>query len=424
MSTPDDDLATRLRHSLDRGAAPDLSSDVITGAADRSTPRIITPARRLQLVGGASALVAVAVIGGIAFGSTTPRAPLFTAAANGPASGSRSSLDASRDMRIGVWVDYRYSAGAGLTTSGGTGRVYQLERSGMPENRAAEIATAFGVSGTAVKAEYSDPAYPTWIVGATDTSAPSVYVTWAGAGDWWYSDPGARPASGCEPGATTAEAACSSSAAAPTESEARARARALFATTGFDVAERDLRVTADASQTTVTANLIVDGVETALDWGVSWSSTGAISSAYGHSMKVVDRGSYDTISAVAAVDRLAGGRWYGAAGPAYQGDASALAAGSARAIEPPVEPAPSGDPQVDPPAQPTPTPVEVTVEKGETTLVLLWDSAGNSWLVPGFALKAAEGWWTSVVSLVPGVIELAQPIPYSPDTIDVPTSTP
>lgn len=433
MSTHPDDLTTRLRHSLERGAAPDLSAEIVTGAADHAAPRIITPARRFQLVGSASALVAVAVIGGIALGSTAPRPPLFTAAQGAPASGARSmEAGASSDLRIGKWVDYRYSAGAGLSTSGGTGSVYQLVRTGSPEKRAIDIASVFGVSGTATKAQYSDPAYPTWIVGAADTSAASVAVTWAGAGDWWFSAPAANPISSCDlaavgpeeptpgcaaaPQVTTPQVTTPS--AAPTEPEARALARTIFATTGFDVAEKDILVTADASQTSATAHLVVDGVVTALEWGVNWSNTGAISSAYGHSIKVVDRGSYGTVSAVAAVNRIADGRWNGSPGPAYQGDARALAADGVLSA------APKSDQQIEPAPGVSPKPVEVTIEQAESTLLLLWDSSGDSWLVPGFALRVSEGWWSSVVSLVPGVVELPQPITVSPDTIDTPASTP
>lgn len=439
MSNSPDDLADRLRHGLRRGVAPELSSEIVTGAAHRDAPRIITSARRAQLVGGASALAVVAVIGGIALGSATPRSPLFTAAQGGPTSGARSSdAGASSDMRIGLLVDYRYSAGAGLSSSGGRGSVYQLVRAGSAETRAADIAARLGLAGIATRASYSDPAYPTWVVGAEDGSAPSVSVIWAGTGDWWYSDPAASAAYACEvtdaaAGDAPAQAdieksapQCSSGAvlpidsAAPTESEARGLARKLFADTGLDVAQRDVRVTSDASQTTASANLVVDGIETALEWGVSWSSTGAISSAYGHSIRLVDRGSYDTISATAAVDRIANGRWYGAAGPAYQGDFRALAADGTQAVDPGAEPAPSGDPQVDPPPQPSPAPVQVTLERAESTLLLLRDSTGDGWLVPGFAMQVPQQWWTAVVSLVPGVIELAQPITISPGEIDSP----
>lgn len=67
---------------------------------------------------------------------------------------------------------------------------------------------------------------------------------------------------------------------------------------------------------------------------------------------------------------------------------------------------------VDPIPTDTPTPevVNVTVETAESTLLLMWDADGNAWLVPGYAMKVNDGWWSSVVSLVDGVIALPEPV--------------
>jgi hypothetical protein len=102
---------------------------------------------------------------------------------------------------------------------------------------------------------------------------------------------------------------------APNEADARTQATALFAALGFDVDADAVRFTADQWQTMATANLSLDEVATAIDYSISSSPLGKIAWAYGHSIEVVDRGTFDTISAESAVERLDDWRWSGAAGP-------------------------------------------------------------------------------------------------------------
>ena len=259
---------------------------------------------------------------------------------------------------------------------------------------------------------------------------------------------------------------------APSESEARELAAALFAATGLDVAPEDIRVTADANQSYASASLTVDGVATALEWSVGWSPLGRIAWASGHAVEVVARGDFDTVSPASAIDRLEDGRWFGAPGPDYSGGAVLYAAdslardagvaagdrdasvssdgdGTTPSTEPDAEPQPKPDPAPDAdggagsapgdpgdgattepapepapdeptvPAEPEPLPtpetVSVTLEHAEATLLLLWDVDGNAWLVPGYAYEQPEqGFWTAVVSLVEGVIELPEPVSIEP----------
>lgn len=460
MSNFDDDITARLRHGLDRGAAPELSADLVTRAADHPAPRLSNPARSLRIAGGAGLAVAALTVGALVVAPSINRPPLFIAAAAGQAGAS--DAISSEAMKIGWWVDYNYTAGAGLSNSGGSGEVYQLVLDGKPEDRAADIADIFGVDGEVQPASYSDASYPIWVVGAEDGSAPSVTVTWSGAGDWWYSDPAASSFYLCDPSVTaeqSVEYGCTfpedaPENKAPSEDAARTEAQQLLASTGLDVNADELTVYADDYGTTVTANLVVDGVKTALDWTISWSNTGGISYAYGHTVSVESRGDYGTVSAVDAVDRLEDGRWWGSAGPDHQGGAilyaADLKAGAsdvstvnpepAPVGEPSPEPAPSEEPNLEPapPAEPTaepvpveplpvdpmpteiPTPeaVDVTIDNAEQTLLLMWDADGNAWLVPGFAMEVDNGGWNSVVSLVEGVIVLPDPVVIEPMVTD------
>jgi hypothetical protein len=493
MSNLPDDIGPRLRDSLNHGAAPELSTDVVTGASERTAPKLTNPRRNLQFAGGATALVAAVAVTALVVGPGLSRAPLFTEAAASAQTGNSSSANVPTAHGLfRLWADYHYHAGSNLSTSGGSGDVYQLTRSGSGSERITALASAFGIAGGDVVTDDSDPANPEFTIGAIDGSTPALYLTWSGTGDWSYSDEDADPALTCPPTAASGAGASGSSGGsssgaspgtsssssgpvsppncvstdrpigpdkAPTGADARSQAQKIFAETGLNVSASDIQLMSDSSQTTATADLEVGGVKTALDWGVSWSSTGKISSAYGSSVAVVDRGSYGTISAADAVQRLSDSRWLGSAGPEYSGGIrpfvmlgvggnKSTSTGSAPVpgtisnsiATPAPTPVPTVVPTVQPTAGPTaaptdvptavptgvatpqPTPtgppiINVTITTAAATLLLIWDSNGNGWLVPGYAMRVQDQSWISVVSLVPGVIQLP-PVPtVEPDIV-------
>ena len=518
MNSLPDELGDRLRKSLDAGPAPELSTDLVTGAPHRAAPKLTDPRRNIQLAGGVAAVVAVLTVVALVVVPGVGRAPLFTAAASASELGATSASEPTSGL-MRIWADYRYHAGAGLSTSGGTGQVYQLTLPGSGSDRARSLAAVFGLSGIAItgpgtvtngsgtvtSSNTPGAVSPEWTVGSSDGTSPSLDLTWSGTGEWWFNNPTANPAEACPPtigagggstgavGGGSGEVSGSSSGStgsiaptiggpvvppvcvaapvpagpskAPAGAQARAQAQKLFASTGLDVAADDIQLTSDSFQTTATANLVVGGVATALRWGVTWSNAGPISSAYGQSVAVVSRGSFHTISPSDAVARLSDSRWFGSAGPPYQdlvrvfaADGAGSGASSATGVVPltgtvatpptPV-PAPSatgaptplptalptgvptGSPTAVPTAVPTASPtavpvpeptvtgppvtgppvtgppvIDVTVTKAEPTLLLLSDSTGGSWLVPGYAMQVQDSQWMSVVSLVPGVIQL------------------
>ncbi|RQP12345.1 MAG: hypothetical protein EAS51_03245 [Microbacteriaceae bacterium] len=461
-----DDAEARLRRAASAPLAPELDPALVTGAPDRRAPRLVRRGRAARAAGiSLSAIAAVSVGALVVPGVLAPRAPLFTAAA-GAGQEAAAFGDASRMM---LWIDYRYVAGPGLSTDGGRGTVYQLARVGDPEGVLTHVAAALGVAGTPAESAYSSPEYPSYVVGPEDGSGPAITLGWSGTGSWWYNDPGAYPAAVCVdvPVAGGAEGETyqdcaqpevpASESKAPSEAEARALAAEIFEASGLDVAPGDIRVTADSWQTLASASLVVDGTATALEYSVAWSPLGTISWATGHSIEVIERGDFDTVSPVAAVGRIAEGRWYGAAGPDYMGGMVAFAAdGVARSAEDgggeagtegsgvsgsepgATEPADPGDPGVvlpepgdpdapatdepieelpieEPVEEPTPEVVTVTLDRAEATLLMLWDVDGNAWLVPGYAFENPEGdFWTTIVSLVEGVIELPEPMQIEP----------
>jgi hypothetical protein len=437
--------------------APTLSPEIVSAASTRRAPRLVNHGRVTRA--GASALAvgaAVAVGSLIVVPPSGPTSPLFAAAAGGTASATSEAAGLSDDIRIAPWVLYDYVAGEALSTEGGTGTVYELRRVGEPQQVLASLADQFGIDGDVQRTSYFDAVMPSFVVGPEDSTAPSITLTWSGTGNWWYNNPLAYPEPVCalvnyetENGTEAFEECVQPEIAmtdslAPNESDARTQATELFAALGFDVDADAVRVTADQWQTMATANLRVDGVATAIDYSISWSPLGEIAWAYGHSIEVVDRGAFDTISAANAVERLDDWRWSGAAGPDYQGGMNILAAESGDArdagqgalspdtsasspvdpiaepmplpeLEPAPQPMPLPEPQPMPEPQPIPAPelVTVTVDKADATLLLMWDVDGNAWLVPGYAMQQPEGWWSATVSLIEGVIEL--PAPFEGD---------
>jgi hypothetical protein len=46
--------------------------------------------------------------------------------------------------------------------------------------------------------------------------------------------------------------------------------------------------------------------------------------------------------------------------------------------------------------------------------MMIWDSAGNAWIVPGYLLIGDQGWLTPVFSLADGVVTLPEPAEIVP----------
>ncbi|RZT58217.1 hypothetical protein EV140_2460 [Microcella alkaliphila] len=464
MNNNQDDLDGRLTRSLAVGA-PDLSSDIVTGAPGRRAPRMVNRGRVAQVAAGSLTAVAAVSVGALVIGGslTGTQPPLFVAASGGDSRIAGAEAATSFDSMPMPWVQYEYVAGDGLSGSGGTGAVYQLQRTGTPDDVLRAVAAQFGVGGSPERSEWYDETYPSYVVGPEDGSAPVVTLSWIGTGNWWYSNPLPYVENPPQP------------SLAPTGSEAQSLAAEIFAAGGLTIDPAAITLWEDDWQTTATGHLVVNGQRTALEWAVSWAPTGDIQWASGHSIEVVDRGSFGTVSARDAVDRLDDWRWSAAPGPDYQGDMAFIAAdasassgmarsevelvepqepseelvapdlgdGSAEPLPgepggPPVTVEPGDDgaeplPQPEPAPEPMPVPepeplpepevVTVTVDAAESTLLLMWDADGNAWLVPGYAVEMPDGWFAAVVSLVEGVIALPEPIEYGIMPIEEPGGT-
>jgi hypothetical protein len=416
------------------------------------------------LAGGVGVAAAASVVVAGTFGTTS--GPLIVLAGNSsPEQMSARSSVASADKMMMPYLAYEYVAGDNLSTSTGRGNVYRLDLAGTPESVLLNAASYFGVSGEPQKSEWFDAAWPSYVVGPEDYSAPSVTVSWSGTGSWWYSNPAAYPEQKCLHEQRVGKGAdsyieCTEYEPAitglnPDESETRRLAGEFFTAMGVPFAATDMTVMVDEWSSFASVALTVAGQPTAIEWSISWSGNGELSWAQGNSVSIVDAGEFDTVSDAAAVERLADWRWFGAGPTDYQGamwasrssvdsgfDAMEGDAVTGEAVEPtepevelteepvPTEtavpvPTETDTPAVEPTEAPIPLPTEpempvqtITIDESKTVLLLVWDANGNAWLVPGVALTGADSWWQTVITLVEGVIQLPEPMPIEPMPVD------
>jgi hypothetical protein len=92
--------------------------------------------------------------------------------------------------------------------------------------------------------------------------------------------------------------------------------------------------------------------------------------------------------------------------PATEGETSEP--GSEPTEEPAVEPTPepTDEPTVEPDSEPSPEKIVMKLTSAKSALLMIWDSKGGAWLVPGYMLKNTDGWYTPVMSIVDGIIKL------------------
>ena len=473
MTNTDKDFDDRLRRAFSPNEASSIDDGILgdTALSGRNPQARDPHATRKLAATSLLGLGALAVVGVVVTSFVLPpQSPLFTMAE--AAQGVASAEMSSSDMRIGMWLQYEYEAAEGLSTDAGRGAVYQLELEGTPEAQLQKLATTFGVEGDPQKSEYFDPQWPSYFVGTEDWTAPSVSATWNGTGNWYYNNPIAYPEPVCTEVPLSADGTeggysdCVTpepTGALPSLEQATADAVALFKATGLDVSAEDIVVmTNDVWGIGLSASLRVEGTQTALEWTAYWAPGPILSSASGHSAVIRDRGDFDTVSPVDAVDRLASGAWWGSPSSSYYQSANGIASATTRstdaslvtpesdstgALEPEIpgepetpsdettdevpleetEPLPEILPETLPEPTPEPTPevlpepmipegpqiVQATVTSAESTLLLVWDASGNAWLVPGYVMRYGEDdWsWTSVISLIEGIIEIPEPMP-------------
>jgi hypothetical protein len=437
--TPKDELDQRLAQAdpaLKR-TPPKLTERLITQAVSAETglslkarfELLSQSLRRASIgltVGGSAAVVAVALV------VTSSPQPLIQLDGMQGARNSESAaaqMDVGSDKMMMPFNYFEFLAGADLSDESGSGEVYKLVRQSSPEEVLNKVAAVFGVEGSIKKYPDFAEANPGYFFGQSDDpwgydgKNPVISLWWSGTASWNYSNPIAYPQSSCEE--TDAGGNCTrwtdfqpTPELLPTEAEALSKALEVFNATGLQVTAQDIRIDSSEWGVNASASMTVDGQPTNLEWYLGWSSTGVLSYAGGHSVAAESMGSFDTISARAAVDRLADWRWSGSPSGIYyqrfQPRAISDPAPFVKTDDVRSESAPSegseGDSSVSdepmPEPQQEPETLTLTILEAEKALLSVWDASGEVWLVPGWILINDQGWFGAVISVVEGVIAL------------------
>jgi hypothetical protein len=361
------------------------------------------PARfPLPVILAAAGVIATFTLGLVVQG-TAPKPPLILLADSGVfAEGSEFAGDPAFTLD--------YVAGPELSGNPGVGSVYEMVVEGSPEDVLSQLAPLFSLEGEPRESRDYSEAWPGYVVGDEDWENPSLLLTWKGSGSWFYTNPTAYPEPVCEevPAEEGSEELpgweCSPADPGlelPTASEARRMAWDLFRNAGLEANFEDVVVlTDDEWGVGVSAAARVAGEKTALEWTMFWAPGPVLASATGHSATPVYRGEYETVSPRDAVDRVSSGSWWGAPPIDYDAPHDDFHAEESMVLD---------DSFFDQP---------IIITGATTTSLLIWDSDGGQWIVPGYALSygASDFAATTVVSLTADTLriekpELTQPLP-------------
>lgn len=439
------ELRNRIKNADSQKDTPALSEAVVAAAPLSAKSRF--PNFRLARLAVAGAAAVALAIGITLPGALRPE-PLFVLAGSGGAENMAmaTSADASTDAKSMIWpgwIEYNYIA-QGLSDERGSGEIFEVRRVGDPVELLQRVAAAFSVSGEVKEDDWSTPEFPSYSITGEDFS---VNVWWSGPGGWYFSrwsndwigcvDEGFDPEA--EPEESEKERGCLSEPYEPTpelipsESEMLSQATEIFGALGMEVDSNLARVWRDDWGGSVSVPLTLNGSSIPLEAYVGWDGKGRLSYASGYSIEIVSRGNFDTISPLAAVDRISDWRWFGGVASHYYEEMYPI--GIARSDAAVSEPAPADssmssdsiaadEPMPLPEEYPTePEVIDVVIDRSVTALLSVYDAAGNMWLVPGYLLYNDQGWFDAIIAVEEGVIALPEPIEMMPLIEDAPVET-
>ncbi len=431
-------------------------------------------------LGAVAGVAAFAVVGSIALGGPSAHTvtPLFSVAGGG-AGRADSLTSGAEDSKVGSnaiapgasdmmmpFVSYHFTADASLSGQTGTSHIYQIVAVEDPKAELQKLADALDVKGKLHKGEFSTlTTMPNESMNLDEVDGKSSLTLqdkswWLGV---WQGDfKGDMTCVGDAP--ATDKDSCgyipTESESALSKGEAIAKFNSIMAITGFDFGDSEIQFWRDRYMTSVSAEYVLKAnggkVNTGLYFSVQFDPAGNLIGASGSLAKVVDKGSFNTISAKAAVDRANDEKWAKFFAVGYftgamksgvfnddvatvgapdnaRGDAGASsdAASSSGAATEPVAPIsePSAISEIDPNtsggSEPTSVPMpiataepeplggetpepakirEVTIDKVTSIWMQLMDSNGNTWIVPGFQLRSGEEYFSQIPSIEDGLI--------------------
>lgn len=366
-------------------------------------------------------------------------APMTEAAADGAG-----SSDAATSKMM-AFVQYVFEGAApDLTSPAGS---WSFPASPVvDEGRRAALAEVFGIEGAAqtLAPEMGGGT----VYGSTDYTGASVTFADDALQSWWYNpEPVTAEACAMYPAGdpagdptTAGMPVCEEPAppvGIPTATEAEAKARELFTAMGLKADDYAFETYADEWGSSVTASLLVGGLQTPIVNNIGFGAEGAISWAGGTLATPVQGGDYPRIGVDAAVQRLndqstgwmTGRMAYSDTIVSREVATSGVATAAAETVaRMPVEAAPEavpeaapetvpGDELVDPmvvtipeectdpavsclPTEPVDQqPVVVTLTDPEAALEQVWAADGTVWLLPAYRFATSDGGVVSVLAV-------------------------
>ena len=450
----DQELRNRIANA-DPGHAQELPEYLVAQATQHKRKQLWS-FRTARLAVGAGSFAAVALVAGLTLPNALAPQPLFTmAGGSSNAMTSAESAPMAADAKVGmIWpgyVTYNYLT-EGLSDEPGSGHIYQAQLIGDPKQILGQLMEVFGVSGEIVKDDWSTDQFPSFSVQSKDGSEETyLSIYWSGTGNWNYSrwdsslwscaavepatdDAGSSSSEGSKDEARSCDQPEPTPALIPSEAQMRQVASELFANFGLNIDAASFKTYRDDWGGSAYAELEFEGMPLPVSVSVGWDLRGQISYASGHSFELVDRGEFNTVSAIDAVARIKEGNWYGSAPSSYYENqmystmardgvavapapeidaaetsgtaASAGEATSEPAVEPIEEPIAIDEPAPGQLEEVEPQVIDLTINKAEAAMLGVWDASGGFWLVPGYILHNDQGWFDSIISVVEGVIEL------------------
>lgn len=409
--------------------SPELSPEILE-AATKTSKRIPSDrnASRFALTG----IVGIAAV--TLFATSIPsQQPLLKLTAESSANqiSQESSIaeDSLASDSLPIWLDqFEYSPAESLSDQTGEGVVYELVLDDTPSNRLVEFAQLFNQQGTVELEQWSTEYFPSYKL-ETEEAYFSLY--WHGSGLINYSskrnwlaeecyltdeelegiETQSAPRNGCQPLPTVEM---------PSEQELAQEAFEIISGAGYSGGLEDIQIQRYQWGAEAFAATSVNGTKTAIEWYLSWDQTGQVSNVSGHMARAVDVGVFSTVSPKEAVSRIDQGYWFGAPAREFYADSNQQSAGSAAesdissssAMQAPEEIDKNSDEVEMLPVEPLPgpaeEPTEVLIESSQTATLLIEDSQGTGWLVPGHLLQTNQGWFESIIALEDGVVGLAE----------------
>lgn len=396
------------------------------------------------------------------------------------------SLPARADLLLWHPVEYRFTLDDGARIDGGEARAWTLQPPADLEAAANDLADHFGLAPVA-PSPYGEGV----VAGDQERSGPTLWV--GPGGEWSYHAPDERllwdcvqpalplpdppddeaadrdadardtptsdgadvgeadavqgpvegtgeggeprvllsPDADCEPPAPPA--------GVPTDAEARALAEALFADLGLPGDVTIQEVWADDWGAWVHGATTLGGVPTDLSVSAAWGGEAKLTSFSSTLAEPADAGSYPTVDAERAVQRLEeqGGGWGGlpiarplpAIGsldaPTRSDD---VASSAGEDVAPDADPTPMPtEPVIDlplPDPDAEPELVEVTLVDVVPVLLQQWDVDGTAWLLPGYRFTDAEGGIWQVLAVSDDYLDVGEPDVPAPGVTDPGVSGP